>query len=384
MELEQRLTKIRTILMLRQPWFGQLASYLTFSELPKEAPMQTMAVDIRGNIYFSKEFVDKLTDEELGGVLCHEILHLAFQHLTRLGTRNPKLFNIASDLKINEEIIFNNQQGFKLPKGCCVPYGNQFTFGKAVISNIDKKTSEEIYKEMLQKNLSEEEINKLGFDTFVPGDSGTPEDIAGASDWVERVNVANETCKSQGNVPAGILRELKELSIPELSWHQIITQRLKLIATNKSWKKPCKKMLPWYFASKHKVKGLTCAICIDTSGSMSQDDLKKTLTEIWGLSQQFKAIKFYIMCCDTDLTEPFIIDTRTKNKLMQIKLKGGGGTSFKPVFSWIKKNNLAIDCLVYFTDLYGDFPESKPMYQTYWITSTKDINVPFGRLVTMK
>jgi len=383
MTLQERLTKIKTILMLRQPWFGQLASYLTFSELPEDEPMQTMAVDIKGNIYFSKKFVDGLTDEELGGVICHEILHLAFQHLTRLGFKHPKLFNIASDLKINEEIIFN-QQGFKLPKQCCVAYGNKFNFGKAVINNIDMKTSEEIYKELLQKNLSEEEINAIGLDTFIPMQGSNPSDINAATDWAERVNVANETCKNQGKLPAGILRELSELATPQLTWNQIITQRLKLISTNKSWKKPCKRMLPYYFASKNKVRGLTCAICIDTSGSMSDDDLKQTLGEIWGLSQQFKSIKMYIMCCDTSLTEPFVIDTRTKNKLMGIKLKGGGGTSFKPVFNWIEKNNIRLDCLIYFTDLYGDFPDKKPMYPTYWITSTKDVNIPFGRLVNMK
>ena len=29
------------------------------------------------------------------------------------------------------------------------------------------------------------------------------------------------------------------------------------------------------------------------------------------------------MCCDTELTEPFILTTRTKNLLKKIKLEGG-------------------------------------------------------------
>jgi predicted metal-dependent peptidase len=102
------------------------------------------------------------------------------------------------------------------------------------------------------------------------------------------------------------------------------------------------------------------------------------------MSQQFKEIKFYIMCCDTELTEPFILTTKTKNLLKKIKLKGGGGTSFKPVFNWIKKESLNLDCLIYFTDLYGDFPEEKPMYNTYWVTQTDNIEVPFGRIIKLK
>lgn len=140
-------------------------------------------------------------------------------------------------------------------------------------------------------------------------------------------------------------------------------------------------MLPWYFPSKQKVKGLSCVVCIDSSGSMGEKELQKALTELWGLSQQFKAIKFWITCCDTELSEPFIVTTSTKKDLLNIKLKGGGGTSFVPVFDWIKKENINPDCLIYFTDLYGDFPNIKPLYQTYWITESSNIQVPFGKKI---
>lgn len=382
MTIAERITNAKVSLIFHQPWFGQLASYLTFY---KEDKVQTMAVSIKGDVYFNESFVNSLTDKELCGVMCHEILHLAFQHLARMGHRIPKIWNIAGDLKVNNEIIFNGSADhFALPKLALIPYGNSITIGKAKINNIDLKSSEEIYKEIMEKN-TEQDLDSIGMDTFIIPDGMTDDQANEAiNDWQEKVSIANEVCKDKGTIPAGLLREMKEIDTPQLSWHQIIKQRLKLISINKSWKKPSKRMMPWYFAGRNRVKGITCAICIDTSGSMSDNELQQILTEIWGLSQQFKAIKFYITCCDTDLTEPFIVDTRTKKKLLSIKLKGGGGTSFKPVFEWIKKSNTVLDCLIYFTDLYGDFPEEKPMYQTYWVSRTVTESIPFGRLIKLK
>lgn len=376
MTLGERITKARVVLMFYQPWFGQLANYLNFKI---DNDINTMAVDINGNIFFNEEFVNSLSQEELAGVICHEILHLAFQHLSRMGNRNPKIWNIAGDLKVNDEIIFN-QSKFKLPKMALVAQGNTIEIGKAKIVNIDTKSSEQIYEEIINKNTSED-LKDIGMDTFVIANNNSDKAKEKAGEWVQRVAVANETFKDKGCIPAGILKELKKLDTPELKWHQIITQRLKLISSGKTWKKPSKRMLPWYFPSKQKVKGLSCVVCIDSSGSMGEKELQKALTELWGLSQQFKAIKFWITCCDTELSEPFIITTSTKKDLLNIKLKGGGGTSFVPVFDWIKKENINPDCLIYFTDLYGDFPNRKPLYQTYWITESSNVQVPFGKKI---
>lgn len=376
MTLEERITKARVVLMFYQPWFGQLANYLNFKI---NNDIDTMAVDINSNIFFNEEFVNSLSQEELTGVICHEILHLAFQHLSRMGNRNPKIWNIAGDLKVNDEIIFN-QSKFKLPKMALVAQGNTIEIGKAKIVNIDTKSSEQIYEEIINKNNSED-LKDIGMDTFVIANNNSDKAKEKAGEWVQRVAVANETFKDKGCIPAGILKELKKLDTPELKWHQIITQRLKLISSGKTWKKPSKRMLPWYFPSKQKVKGLSCVVCIDSSGSMGEKELQKAITELWGLSQQFKAIKFWITCCDTELSEPFIVTTSTKKDLLNIKLKGGGGTSFVPVFDWIKKENINPDCLIYFTDLYGDFPNRKPLYQTYWITESSNIQVPFGKKI---
>ena len=153
----------------------------------------------------------------------------------------------------------------------------------------------------------------------------------------------------------------------------------------RTWKKVNKKCLPFYFPGTAKHKGLQAAIAIDTSGSISQGQLKKALTEIWGLALAFKAIRFYIMICDADVWDVFELKNATKNKLLKLALRGGGGTDFRPVFKLIKqKYQNMVDCLVFFTDGYGDFPAEKPFYPVYWVTDSTDVTWPFGRVITWK
>ena len=53
------------------------------------------------------------------------------------------------------------------------------------------------------------------------------------------------------------------------------------------------------------------------------------------------------------------------------KCKGGGGTSFKPPFKWLREHGEEdINCLVYFTDGYGDAPTYPPPYPTLWVLTS--------------
>jgi predicted metal-dependent peptidase len=58
-------------------------------------------------------------------------------------------------------------------------------------------------------------------------------------------------------------------------------------------------------------------------------------------------------------------------------LGGGGGTSFRPPFDWLVEQGIRPETLVYFTDMYGDFPED-PGYPVIWCSSTADKEAPFG------
>jgi len=61
-------------------------------------------------------------------------------------------------------------------------------------------------------------------------------------------------------------------------------------------------------------------------------------------------------------------------------LKGGGGTDFRKVFEYIEEKSIELDCLVYFTDAEGSFPEEEPPYPVIWIVQSR-AGVPWGRRI---
>ena len=71
--------------------------------------------------------------------------------------------------------------------------------------------------------------------------------------------------------------------------------------------------------------------------------------------------------------------------IIDTKMHGRGGTSFKPVWNWAAKSDETISALVYFTDLdpndgFGD----EPACPVLWAVQREDRTaVPFGDLITI-
>src|SRR3990167_10453029 len=86
---EERILKAKILLQKEKPFWSFLISYLKIREGQKdELPVPTMGVDQDGNLLYDKNFVKKLSDEELKGALAHETSHIIFDHLIRRGTRD--------------------------------------------------------------------------------------------------------------------------------------------------------------------------------------------------------------------------------------------------------------------------------------------------------
>ncbi len=66
-------------------------------------------------IRFNPDFFMSLDLEEQIFLLVHESMHVAYMHMDRLNTRNPRKWNYAADYVINHQLI---SRGFKMPKNC--------------------------------------------------------------------------------------------------------------------------------------------------------------------------------------------------------------------------------------------------------------------------
>lgn len=119
-------------------------------------------------------------------------------------------------------------------------------------------------------------------------------------------------------------------------------------------------------------------IAIDTSGSVSgelvQRFVQKTYNILKSSESFFSKINLHIIQCDAEIQEDVKITSQEEfdNYLKNMKLRGFGGTDFRPVFSYVNtliKNREFVNLkgLIYFTDGFGVFPERQPDYHTAFV-----------------
>lgn len=128
-------------------------------------------------------------------------------------------------------------------------------------------------------------------------------------------------------------------------------------------------------------------IAIDTSGSVAGDlvqtFVQKTYNILKSTESFFSKINLHIIQCDAKIQE----DTKITNQaefdeyLKTMKLRGLGGTDFRPVFRYVdelrrNKEFANLKGLIYFTDGFGTFPAQKPDYDTTFVFVDDEYNNP--------
>ena len=119
-------------------------------------------------------------------------------------------------------------------------------------------------------------------------------------------------------------------------------------------------------------------IAIDTSGSVAGDIVQAFVQKTYNILQStesfFSKINLHIIQCDADIQDHVKITTRKEfdDYLKTMKIRGLGGTDFRPVFSLVdelvqQREFTNLKGLIYFTDGYGIFPAQKPGYDTAFV-----------------
>lgn len=191
-----------------------------------------------------------------------------------------------------------------------------------------------------------------------------------------RQQVAESMCnhaKQHGNVPGAWLREAEIiLEKPKVSWKEKFARCVKNTLNYmpglmiKTYKKFGRKQAalgysygtPVIPSTRNVIPSIIFAI--DTSGSMGNDELSKAVSEANGILKNFNSyIDFMSFDCEVAAFEKaFNINDIKKN------LKGGGGTSFVPIFEKIKQDKLQPDMVVIVTDGCGPAPDVNPIPKT--------------------
>jgi len=91
-------------------------------------------------------------------------------------------------------------------------------------------------------------------------------------------------------------------------------------------------------------------------------------------------VEIDLLICDDKIKSH---DKYFNGDILDVDLKGGGGTDFRPVFEFIENELQDTKLLLYFTDLDGIFPIDEVNYEVKWVTS-RDADTPFGDILFLE
>jgi len=346
---------------LREPFIAAVMTKIT-KEVSTEVP--TAATNGKW-IKFNPEFVDKCSDQQLFGLALHEALHIVLMHVWRRGDRDPSVWNYANDAIINSYI---RSRGYYLPDGGVDE--------KWVTDDMD---SEYVYKKMKK---DEEESGKPkgagGFDG--EGDMEDAPDDATKADLEATILASAEMAKACGDDSGLVNTILKSVGKPKVDWRNEL-RAMMTASTNEdyTYRRPSRRFISQglYLPSLYSEGLGGILIAIDSSGSMTQQELQQIANEVTQIVSDLNPEFVQVVYCDTDIMAEQRFE---QGDDIVLECKGGGGTRFQPVFEYATNYHQPIVGMIYFTDMYGNLDEcEEPAYPMIWAnTSGCSQSAPFG------
>lgn len=209
----------------------------------------------------------------------------------------------------------------------------------------------------------------------------------------KRISDAMEAArKMAGHVPAALEDELGKLTAPKVTWQDIIrTRLLKARAGNgrNDWTRfRSRPMFTGLMVPKRKNYFAHFGCLLDTSGSMSRDDMAFGLSQLCALDERSEGT---IVPADAEIywDKATKIKKAVPDEISKVKIVGRGGTKYAEFFTDYEKNIGKCDFLILITDgflLDTDLAEMKyPGVDVIWlITSGSSFTPPFGRAFDLR
>ncbi|MFN3751883.1 MAG: DUF2201 family putative metallopeptidase [Thiobacillus sp.] len=403
-----KLAAARTRLIMERPFLGSLVMHLPLKAAPEWC--KTTATDARA-FYFNPAFIESLNLAQTQFVLAHEAMHCAMGHDHRRQGRVKRRWDVACEHAVNLVLI---EDGMKPPLHGILADQNFMTLSaEEIYPMIPDDTPEESFDEHLfdsdneagaspddsqrqdhpeagesggqgkeGQSEAEEREGSGGQASQKPDPLSQREREELAEQWKNRLAAAAQAARQAGKLSQSMLRWVDDLLAPSLPWRALLAR---FFAVNQrddySWRRPSRRegdaLLPRLSS-----EGIEVVAAIDTSGSISDEELREFATELDALKGQVRA-KVTLLACDNRLADKAPWEFEPWDTLqLPDGIEGGGGTDFRPVFDWVERENRSPDMLVYFTDAAGVFPRLPPSYPVIWLVKGKGV-VPWGERVQL-
>ena len=390
-QLIEKLTTARVGLLLKAPFFGNMATRMKLIDASDWCPT---AATNGTNFYYNKDFVSKLSVKKLEFLFGHEILHCVLDHFGRCGSRDRQLSNIAQDFAVNQ-ILVDERVGEKINEvQICYDSKYRGMAWEEIYDELYDKAEKISLPELLKQlgDVLDEHINEDGSggkegDKEGKGKPGMSKEEAQAiRDQIKEAMIQSAAAAGAGKVPAAIQRMIKDLTEPKMNWRQLVRQEIQSIVRNDySFVRPSRKgwqtgaVLPGMIPD----TTIDVAIAIDMSGSIGDDDARTFLSEIKGIMDQYEDFKITLFCFDTEVYNCQTITQDNSQDLLEYEPMGGGGTDFEACYNFMKEQGIEPKKFIMFTDGYPFGSWGDPDYcdALFIVKGNTSAEAPFGQTV---
>jgi predicted metal-dependent peptidase len=410
-EIATKLAAARTRLILEKPFLGSLVMHLPLTPV-KADWCKTTATDARA-FYFNPDYIGRLNLAQTQFILAHEALHCALSHFARRNHRLKHRWDVACDYAVNMMLM---DDGLKSPENALHNAVYRGLSAEEIYPLLEESPPEETLDQHLfdhdsdldqgerpDQNQSsgegegesaqgkgqggngerhEQEIDPEGSvsQRKPPPSLSDQEDLAGQ--WRKRLASAAQSARQAGKLSQSWMRMIDDLIQPQLPWRALLARYMMNAARDDySFQRPSRREGEAVLPSLHS-GSVRLLLALDTSGSVTDEELKAFLGEVDALKAQVRA-SVTLLACDDKLAEgaPWHYEMWQPLALPE-GLSGGGGTDFRPVFEWAEEERVSPDLLIFFTDAEGEFPSKPPAYPVYWLVKGKG-QVPWGTRIQL-
>ena len=397
----KKISQARIKLLFGSPFFGNLTMHLKLIDATDAGWCPTAAVDGR-NIFYNREFFGELDVDEIQFVLCHEVLHVAFDHFGRRSHRDPEWWNMANDYVINGTLIQDKIGKMPTKKVTDVNVKNEKGESAQRVGLYDPKyvgwSSEAVYDDLEKRKVKKEmtldvhlEMGKDGNSKEGKGQKGRGIPIEIDEEELKKLReeikgkVLQAANAAAGKMPASLQRLIDDLVEPKINWRDLLQQNIQsCISDDFTWMRPNRKHMysGIFLPTLDKDETVDIAIAIDMSGSISDAMAKDFMSEIYGIMGCYNDFTISIVCFDTKAYNFQKFTNENIDDLLSYKPMGGGGTDFMAFWDYWMDNQIEPKKAVVFTDGYPFGTWGPENYcDTLWIITEgakTRIKPPFG------
>lgn len=363
------------------------------------------------NKRYGKEFIEKLSLAELGGLVLHENGHVMLKHIPRhkdLIKQNPRLANVAMDFVINDIIMEISKKApelVQLPKGAL--YNPQYHNWSV------RQVWDDLMKRMQQEQKKPQQPGQQGSSSGVSGNTSGSDSVSDMQPLDEHDTETTETMSgeqseelskeideaiSQGSIIAGrfgakIPRTIKEVLAPVIDWREELREFVSAATAGRddlTWAKLNRRRLvdDLFMPSIESESLYEGVIANDTSGSIGDALLSMVGGEIASICDTCKPERMRVLWWDTMVHGEQVFEGDFSGIAELLKPMGGGGTRVSCVSNYIVENNVEPQFLIIFTD--GHVEENIDWQLTcpvLWLlppNHNRDFQPPVGRKIVIE